>query len=126
MRSITSPPVSPGQSVTSPGTLARRRCNTTASRQGSPPRSLASPESLRIRPSRTRSVVDLPAPLGPRKPCTSPLFTERSSPSNARVLPKVLTSPDTEMTLLSFISHSPHVPVGDRRLWLFLHSTTIL
>ena len=31
-----------------------------------------SPPSLRSRPSSTRMVVDLPAPLGPRKPCTSP------------------------------------------------------
>jgi hypothetical protein len=37
-----------------------------------------------------------------------------------------LTSPDTEMALWSFMSHSPHVPVSDRRLWLFLHSTTFL
>src|ERR1700754_4078599 len=42
--------------------------------------------------------VDLPAPLGPRKPCTSPRRTSRSSPSRARVRPKLLTSPLTEMT----------------------------
>src|SRR5215203_6336745 len=103
-----------------------RRCSLTASRQGSPPRRRASPESLRIKPSNTRSVVDLPAPLGPRKPCTSPLFTDRSSPSSARVLPNVLTRPETEMASLSFMSLSPHVPVGDRRLRLSLHDTIIL
>src|SRR5688572_23782026 len=45
-------------------------------------------------------VVDLPAPLGPRKPCTSPVRTVRSSPSSARVWPKVLTRPDTEIAVV--------------------------
>ena len=43
-------------------------------------------------------VVDLPAPFGPRKPCTSPELTERSSPSRARVGPNILTRPDVEIT----------------------------
>ena len=38
-------------------------------------------------------VVDLPEPFGPRKPCTSPVRTVRSSPSRARTRPKVLTTP---------------------------------
>ena len=38
-RSMVSPPVSVGQSMTSPGTYASRRCSATASRQGSPPSS---------------------------------------------------------------------------------------
>src|SRR5689334_13614462 len=38
-------------------------------------------------------VVDLPAPLGPRKPCTSPGSTSRSSPSRALVVPNVFTRP---------------------------------
>src|SRR5436309_5772264 len=42
-----------------------------------------------------RIVVDLPAPLGPRNPCTSPVATVRSSPSNAFVCPKDLWSPET-------------------------------
>src|SRR3954447_15841697 len=37
-----------------------------------------------------RSVVDLPAPWGPRKPWISPDCTSRSSPSRATVRPKVL------------------------------------
>ena len=45
-------------------------------------------------------VVDFPAPFGPRKPCTSPVRTVRSSPSSARVWPKVLTRPDTEMAVV--------------------------
>src|SRR4051794_29249253 len=44
-------------------------------------------------------VVVLPAPLGPRKPCTSPAATSRSSPSSARVAPNVLTSRLTPMAL---------------------------
>src|SRR5699024_4975460 len=44
-----------------------------------------------------RSVVDFPAPLGPRKPCTSPAATDRSSPSSARVPPKVFTRADTDI-----------------------------
>ena len=43
-------------------------------------------------------VVDLPAPLGPRKPWTSPVATLRSSPSRARVDPNVLVRPSTAMT----------------------------
>ena len=38
-------------------------------------------------------VVDLPAPFGPRKPCTSPSATVRSSPSSARTEPKFFVSP---------------------------------
>ena len=34
---------------------------------------------------------------GPRKPCTSPSATSRSSPSSARVAPKVLTRPEIEI-----------------------------
>ena len=41
--------------------------------------------------------VDLPDPLGPRKPATSPESTASSSPSKATVCPKRLCSPDTEM-----------------------------
>ena len=46
-------------------------------------------------------VVDLPAPLGPRKPWTSPGDTVRSRPSSARNWPNVLTRPRTEMTAVS-------------------------
>src|SRR4051812_25399462 len=40
-------------------------------------------------------VVDLPAPFGPRKPCTSPESTSRSRPSRAWVRPNDLCSPET-------------------------------
>src|SRR5665647_2660657 len=51
-----------------------------------------------MRPRTTRIVVDLPAPLGPRKPWTSPGATSRSSPSRARTGPKVLVSASVRMT----------------------------
>src|SRR3954452_8012574 len=70
----------------------------TASRQGSRPKTSAVPLSVRSSPSSARIVVDLPAPLGPRKPCTSPGRTCRSSPSRARTLPKLLTRSRTEIT----------------------------
>src|SRR5437773_7106340 len=38
-----------------------------------------------------RIEVDLPAPLGPRKPSTSPRSTENETPSTARFGPNVLT-----------------------------------
>ena len=57
---------------------------------GSPSSRRAAPPSARNSPSRTRIVVDLPAPLGPRKPWTSPSATSRSSPSSARVRPEGL------------------------------------
>src|SRR4051812_35379044 len=54
-------------------------------------------------------VVDFPAPLGPRNPCTSPVSTVRSSPSSARVRPKVLTRPDIDMaSLMTSTLHSVH------------------
>src|SRR5664279_4173928 len=92
------PPVSPGQSATSPATWASRSWSVAAWRHGSPPKSSTWPPLARIRPRTTRIVVDLPAPLGPRKPWTSPGATSRSSPSRARNRPKVLVSPSARMT----------------------------
>src|SRR6266850_5555520 len=43
-------------------------------------------------------VVDLPAPLGPRKPSTSPLSTRRSMPVTAAIRPKFLVKPS--MTIM--------------------------
>ena len=65
----------------------------TASLHGSPPSRSAVPESARSRPSRTRIAVDLPEPLGPKKPWTSPRLTSRSRPSKAAVFPNVFRSP---------------------------------
>jgi hypothetical protein len=44
-----------------------------------------------MKPVTMRMVVDLPAPLGPRKPSTSPRSTVNETPSTARLAPKVLT-----------------------------------
>src|SRR5690606_4104614 len=55
------------------------------------------PESWRRIPSRIRIVVDLPAPLGPRKPCTSPRATSRSRPSRAVTFPYFLVTPEMSM-----------------------------
>ena len=46
--------------------------------------------SARTRPSSIRSVVLLPAPLGPRKPVSRPGATEKLSPETASTLPKRL------------------------------------
>ena len=51
-------------------------------------------------------VVDLPEPLGPRKPWTSPAVTSRSSPSRALVGPNVFTSPVTEIAVV--MTHNVH------------------
>jgi hypothetical protein len=40
-----------------------------------------------MKPVIIRIVVDLPAPLGPRKPRTSPRSTENEIPSTARLVP---------------------------------------
>src|SRR5690349_129775 len=45
------------------------------------------PLSAGIRPVSIRIVVDLPAPLGPRKPKNDPRGTSRSTPSTAALRP---------------------------------------
>src|SRR5215218_1411847 len=64
--------------------------------------------------------VDLPAPLGPRKPWTSPVATSRSRPSRACVLPYDLCSPETTMAdvmihKLHFIQKFVSVPIDRLR-----------
>src|SRR3954469_16622227 len=44
-----------------------------------------------MKPVIMRMVVDLPAPLGPRKPSTSPFSTVNEMPSTARFGPKAFT-----------------------------------
>ena len=48
-------------------------------------------------PRSTRMVVYFPDPFGPRKPCTSPPRTSRSSPSSATVRPKYFFRPRTSI-----------------------------
>ena len=58
--------------------------------------------------------VDFPAPFGPRKPCTSPVFTERSRLSRARTLPNVLTTALTSMAVLMLMPFFESDCAGDR------------
>src|SRR5438045_3062554 len=46
-------------------------------------------------------VVDLPAPLGPRKPTTCPLGTSKLISSTARVRPYSFVSLETDITAVS-------------------------
>src|SRR2546430_6919506 len=78
--------------VKSPGRYPMRRRSATPSWRGSPPSSSTRPLVGRIRSSRTRMVVVLPAPLGPRKPYTSPVVTDRSRPARPRRDPYILVS----------------------------------
>src|ERR1700694_467878 len=64
----------------------------------------------RTRPRRTLIVVVLPAPFGPRKPKTSPGWTERSSPWSATLRPYSLRRPTVSMA--GVVSGSPQA-VGD-------------
>src|SRR3981081_3688857 len=51
-----------------------------------------------MKPVIMRMVVDLPAPLGPRNPSTSPLPTSKETPSTARFGPKDLLRLSTLIT----------------------------
>src|SRR5689334_15230001 len=53
----------------------------------------ASPAVGRTRPQAIFTNVDLPAPLGPSRPTSSPSRTSRSTPSRAGVPPYSLRSP---------------------------------
>src|SRR5437667_12712691 len=59
----------------------------------SKPQTLTRPDVGARNPVIIFMVVDLPAPLGPRKPKTSPRSTTRSMPATAVIGPKLLVSP---------------------------------
>src|SRR5579859_3423072 len=63
----------------------------------SAPQTTAVPELGARKPVIIFMVVDLPAPLGPRKPNTSPRFTERETSSTARIGPKCFVRWRTEI-----------------------------
>src|ERR1700735_3858177 len=71
----------------------------TSSRSGttSYPATIADPELGLLSVHSMLIVVDLPAPLGPRKPNTSPIATSKLIPRTARTSPNVLTRSVTEM-----------------------------
>src|SRR5262249_33105616 len=62
------------------------------------PRTSTRPADGRSRPSRCRSRVDLPEPESPSSTTTSPGSTVSVTSWSARVVPKVLVTPFTEMT----------------------------
>src|SRR3989442_9639170 len=57
----------------------------------SKPPTVTVPSVAGMNPVIMRMVVDLPAPLGPRKPSTSPRSTPKEMPSTARFAPNVFT-----------------------------------
>src|SRR5918995_6153987 len=59
---------------------------------------MAVPEVGRVSPRSVRSVVVLPAPLGPRKPSTRPGLALKLSPSTATFAPKRLVRSRTSST----------------------------
>src|SRR5512141_2144504 len=66
---------------------------TRVARCAAAPSTLALPSLARSRPSSSRIVVVFPAPLGPRKPKTSPSATSSERSSSARTLPYFLPRP---------------------------------
>src|SRR4051795_10236299 len=79
-----------------PGSPMRAR-SAGASETTSRPATRALPASGSSSVARMRTVVVLPAPLGPSTPSTVPGATASSTPSSARVGPKDFTSPLTRM-----------------------------
>ena len=74
-----------------------RRFTPSGSRLTSMPPTRAVPDDGRSNPHSMRMVVDLPAPLAPRKPKISPCFTENDRSSTATNDPKRRDRPRTSM-----------------------------
>jgi hypothetical protein len=70
------------------------------------PQMRAVPAVGSMKPASMRMVVDLPAPLGPRKPTTSPLATEKLTSSTAVKLPNRFVSPSISMSAVN-----PDLPI---------------
>ena len=93
----------------------RRRRSRAGSRSAASPRAATSTTSWPptvtlpavggMKPVIMRMVVDLPAPLGPRKPSTSPRSTVNEMPSTARLAPNVLTR--LSMRIMGFVAEIP-------------------
>src|SRR5918999_4479783 len=69
--------------------MSRFACNGDSTTSWPP--TLTLPSLGGMKPVIMRMVVDLPAPLGPRKPSTSPRSTVNETPSTARLVPKDFT-----------------------------------
>src|SRR5919106_3573592 len=77
------------------------RCRTrSGSSTTSCPPTRASPSFARLRVVRIFTVVDLPAPLGPSSPKTTPSGTEKERPSSAWTSPYFLTRPVASIALV--------------------------
>ena len=61
------------------------------------PATRAVPDVGRVSVVIMRTVVVLPAPLGPRRPSTVPSGTTKDTPSTATVSPKCLTRPSASI-----------------------------
>ncbi len=70
-----------------------RRLTSTGWRVTSKPQTSAVPDVGSMNPASIRMVVDFPAPLGPRKPRTSPLAIDMEISSTARSGPNLLVKP---------------------------------
>src|SRR5438876_440715 len=82
-------------------------CSSTSS-----PHTETAPALGGMKPVIMRMVVDLPAPLGPRNPSTSPFPTSKETPSTARFDPKDLLRFSTLITAPS----KTHAQTGMGRL----------
>src|SRR5215467_6514182 len=74
------------------------------------PHTDTSPEVGGMKPVIMRIVVDLPAPLGPRNPRTSPFPTSKETPSTARFAPNDLLRFWTLITAPLDIAQTRPVP----------------
>ena len=76
---------------------------------------VASPVVAGVSPTMIRMVVDLPAPLGPRKPVTRPCWAVNVTSSTARKAPYVLVRWETEIMGISLRDRRPS-PLQGRAL----------
>ena len=102
----------PSVPATAQHPLVRRQCGDEPDGRR-PPRnriSRALPAVGRINPSSRRIVVDLPAPLGPRNPNTSPGATVMLRSSTATTRPNRLVRPSTRMAGLTAVRAGDPTP----------------
>src|SRR6185312_12120240 len=105
-----------------------RRLTSSGCRLTSKPPTMARPEVGAISPHSTRMVVDLPAPLGPRKPKISPDWTSRFRSATAVKSPKRLVSfsmwtagPEVLGSMRQFLpAHQRNKNIFQRRLNLLV------
>src|ERR1700761_7640227 len=92
----------------------RRRA---AARGGSMPKTRATPASGRTRPINSRTIIVLPAPLGPSSATTSPARTSKSRSATAFVRPKLRLTHSSSATVCRIV-----LPPGGRPCPAVVHS----